>query len=64
MCSSRVPFVDGVGGLDDLSTVMFQGHALRVLVGTTGCCVGPLMRPTPVRTQRERFGLRRIKVIH
>ena len=63
MCSSRVPFVDGIGGLDDLRIGLFRGLELRVVVGTTGCHAGPLKRRTLVRTQRERFALRKINVI-
>ena len=41
MCSSPVPFVDGVRGLVAVNTVMFQCQALRVLLGTTGFLAGP-----------------------
>ena len=58
MCSSQDTFMDGVGGCNALRIGLFWGLELRGLVRTTGCCAGPLTRPTLEITWRERFGLR------
>ena len=63
MCSSQDPFVDGFRGRDVLRIGLFRGLELIGTLGTTSCREGPLTRPTLARTWRERFGLRKLKVI-